>query len=188
METDTALIVVDTQNDFCPGGGYAVANGDEIIGPLNDMLAFARKNGWLVVTSKDWHTRDLFADESKVHCIQGTKGAELHKDLGVQGNEVVVTKGAKDLGSRHYSAFNGDEVSLDGVFKEKGIKKVFVGGLAFDYCVKNTAIDSVKLGYETTVLSDATKAVKSNHENITAVESELRSTGVLLQTTKDVTS
>jgi len=184
----TALIIVDTQNDFCPGGGYPVPDGDKIIQPLNKILAYARKNGWLIVASKDWHTRELFEDESKIHCIQNTEGAKHHKDLNIRGNEVIVTKGAHDLGLRHYSAFNGDEILLNDLFQEKGIEQVYIGGLAYDYCVKNTALDSTKYGYKTIVLTDATKAVKNNPAQIAEIESELKQAGVLLSTTNNETN
>lgn len=181
-----ALIVVDTQNDFCPGGGYPVPEGDQVVQPLNAMLSYARKHGWLIVASKDWHKRELFEDESKIHCIQDTKGAEHHKDLDIRGDEVIITKGANDLGLKHYSAFNGDEISLDKALKENSIKEVYVGGLAFDYCVKNTALDSAKYGYETTVLTDATKAVKNSPEDIKKVEQELLQAGVGLSTVQKI--
>ena len=177
---NNALIIIDTQNDFCPGGGYPVPEGDKIIQPLNKLLSHARKNNWLIIASKDWHKRELFEDENKIHCIQNTKGAEHHKYLDIKGDEIIITKGADDLGQKHYSAFNGDEVDLDKVLKENGIQNVYIGGLAYDYCVKNTAIDSTKKGYKTTIIKDATKAVKNNSTDIESLEKELKDNSISL--------
>lgn len=165
----TALIVVDVQNDFAdPAGSLYVAGGDEIIGAINDEIARARDRGSLVVYTQDWHpeTTPHFAKDGgiwPVHCVQNTWGAQLHPDLDVAGD--VVRKGTD--GEDGYSGFtvrdpaSGDThgTILESMLREKSIARTVIVGLATDYCVKDTAIDSASKGFETTVLTDAIRAV-----------------------------
>ena len=126
-----ALLIVDVQNDFSPAGGYPVPKGDEVVKPLNRMLSYARTNNWVIVASRDWHTKELFIGiESKTHCIQNTEGAKYHPDLGIKEDVLVISKGSSDLSDKHYSAFRGDEISLNKVLKEKGVDTIYIGGLA----------------------------------------------------------
>ncbi len=183
-----ALLIVDVQNDFCPGGSYPVPLGDEVVRPLNQMLTFARKEGWLLIASRDWHTRDLFEDEKKMHCIQHTKGAQYHKDLAIDSGVILINKGSHDVGPAHYSAFNGDDIRLHEVLKKQNIHTVYIGGLAFDYCVKSTALDAKEYGYTTIVLTDACRAVKNNPLDIRKVEILLTESGARLLTVAEVIS
>lgn len=174
-----ALIVVDVQNDFCPEGSFPVSEGNQIVKPLNKMLTYARKNGWKIFASRDWHSAELFKKGGcERHCVQNTKGAEYHPELDIQDDIVIVSKGSNDLSDRHYSAFNGDEISLEEKLKEADVEEVYIGGLALDYCVKNTAIDAAKRGFKTFVILDATRAVDNKTETIKATKEEIEKFGI----------
>ena len=166
---DTALVVVDVQNDFAsPDGSLSVSGGEEIIGVVNEQIGRARDAGALVAYTQDWHPPSTphFLDAGgtwPVHCVRDTWGAELHPSLQVAGP--VVRKGTG--GEDGYSGFTvrdpqtGDErpTELDGLLRERGVRRVVVVGLATDYCVAETALDARTLGYETAVLTDAVRAV-----------------------------
>lgn len=168
-DAETALIVVDVQNDFAdPEGSLYVAGGDQIIETINQEIRRAREAGALVVYTQDWHpeTTPHFEKDGgiwPVHCVQNTWGAELHPRLEVEGE--VVRKGT--AGEDGYSGFtvrdptSGDtqQTKLEAMLKARGITTTVVVGLATDYCVKETAIDSAHKGFQTTVLTDATRAV-----------------------------
>lgn len=169
IDKTCALIVVDVQNDFCPGGALAVRNGDQVVGVLNDYIArFAPKSASIFAT-RDWHPMHHISFKERggpwpAHCVQGTKGADFHRDLKLPFGVEVISKGfltEKDA----YSGFEGTELLTR--LNYKGVKKVFVGGLATDYCVKSTVLDSLKYGFETYVLVDAVKGV-----NIQATDSD----------------
>ena len=184
--TTNALLIVDTQIDFCPGGGFPVPEGDQIVLPLNKMLAFARTDGWKIVASRDWHSEKLFSEDGcSRHCVQGSDGARLHPSLNVNSDITIISKGSSDLSEKHYSAFNGDNVLLDELLKSEGVNSVYIGGLALDYCVKYTAIDSVKRGYKTTVFLDATRAVKNDPTSVNSVVDNMKKKGVSFTTVKD---
>lgn len=142
MHSNKALLIVDTQNDFCPDGSYPVPNGDEVVQPLNDALVFARANSWKIYASRDWHPESIFeGNMSKAHCLQGTKGAKYHPLLNIKDDVEIISKG-KNLSKDHYSAFNGDDKSLKEIMENDGITEVYIGGLTLEYCVKATAIDA----------------------------------------------
>ena len=165
----TALVVVDVQNDFAdPAGSLYVAGGETIIVTINAQIAAARQNGALVVYTQDWHPDSTphFAKDGgiwPVHCVQDTWGAQLHPDLDVAGEVVKKGTGGED----GYSGFtvrdpaSGDSHStvLESMLRDRGIARTVVVGLATDYCVKDTAIDSASKGFETTVLTEAIRAV-----------------------------
>jgi nicotinamidase/pyrazinamidase len=174
-----ALVVVDVQNDFCPGGRLAVPKGDEIV-PLVNALAGRFEN---VVLTQDWHPAGHISfatshpgrkpfDSVKLaygaqmlwpdHCLQGLDGAALHKALSIAHAQLVIRKGwHKDVDS--YSAFleadRRTRTGLDGYLRERGIKRVFVCGLATDFCVAWTALDARKLGFAAVVIEDACRAI-----------------------------
>jgi nicotinamidase/pyrazinamidase len=155
-----ALIVVDVQNDFCPGGTLAVNDGDEVVEPLNGLIDEFLKSGEPVYKSRDWHppTTKHFAKYGgiwPVHCVQNTKGAEFHPKLRTDSRIQVVSKGMGDTDC--YSAF--DETDLAEQLKKQGITEVWVGGLATDYCVKNTVLDALKNGFEVKAVESAMRAV-----------------------------
>lgn len=158
-----ALIVVDPQIDFFPGGALGVPNGDEIIPYVNKIIAHALKLGWLIIFSRDWHPKKT--DHFKkwpVHCVQNTTGAQFHPDIHIPESSIIITKGTskKDDG---YSPFEGRRgrkgKSLDEVLKKRRITTLYVAGLATDYCVRACVLDAQNLDYDTIVLEDAIKAV-----------------------------
>ena len=155
-----ALIVVDVQNDFCPGGTLAVAHGDEVVEPLNEQIDEFLKRGAPVYKSRDWHPAttkhfQAYGGTWPVHCVQNTKGAEFHPALRDDPRITVVSKGLGDTDC--YSAF--DETDLVSQLREQGVEELVVGGLATDYCVKNTVLDALKHGFKVKLLENATRAV-----------------------------
>jgi nicotinamidase/pyrazinamidase len=184
MSSHKALLIVDTQIDFCPGGSYPVPKGDEVVKPLNDALAYARKNNWKLFASRDWHPLSVFnQDMSKAHCVQNTKGAEYHPLLNIQNDVEIISKG-EDLSDAHYSAFNGDDKSLADLLRSASITEVYIGGLALEYCVKATAIDSARLGFTTFVFMDATRHIKQEKAD-SAIE-QMTTAGIKFIKTTDL--
>ena len=162
-EKKRALIIVDVQNDFCPGGSLAVSHGDEVIGPLNRLAREFLARGEPVFKTRDWHKPDTkhFAQHGgtwPVHCVQNTQGAEFHPDLIDDIHIRVISKGLGDEDC--YSAFDGTDLALQ--LQRLGIEEVWVGGLATDYCVKNTVLDGLKQGFRVKALEDAMRPVDVN--------------------------
>jgi nicotinamidase/pyrazinamidase len=155
-----ALLIVDFQNDFTPGGALGVPGGDAIAGRIDEL---ARSGEYeLVVATRDWHPPDhgSFAAQGgpwPEHCVQGTAGAELHPDLDRALVDVVIDKG-QDPATEGYSGFDGTR--LGELLRERGIDHVTVVGLATDYCVKNTALDALRAGFGATVDTTAVRAVE----------------------------
>jgi nicotinamidase/pyrazinamidase len=172
-----ALVIVDFQNDFTPGGALAVADGDAIAGRVNELAADPRFD--LVVATRDWHPPDhgSFAEQGgpwPVHCVQGTEGAELHPALDRARVDVVVDKG-QDPGGEGYSGF--DATNLGELLRARGIDKLTVVGLATDYCVKNTALDALREGFEVTVEGEAVRGVDVEDGDSERALDELRQAG-----------
>jgi nicotinamidase/pyrazinamidase len=171
-----ALIVVDVQNDFCPGGALAVPEGDEVVEPINRLAA----DSPFVVATRDWHPPDhgSFAAHGgpwPVHCVAGSDGAELHAGIDRDLIDVVVDKG-QPRDREGYSGFEGTE--LERLLREHDVDAVDVAGLALDYCVKATALDARRAGLAVTVHRGATRAVEvAPGDGERAVE-ELRAAGV----------
>lgn len=184
-----ALLIVDVQNDFCPGGALAVPKGDEVVAPLNELIRHAQRNGWLIIASRDWHPeKTTHFEKWPVHCVQETKGAEFHPLLNLGRRVAVVSIVSKGVnhGEDAYSAFDGrlaNGLTLDEFLKTNGVEIVYVGGLATDYCVKATAIDAAKLGYETYLLLDASRAVNLNPDDEKKARQEMIAAGVTFSTT-----
>jgi nicotinamidase/pyrazinamidase len=172
-----ALIIVDFQSDFTPGGALAVAGGDEIAGRIDEL---ARSGDYaLVVATRDWHPpdHDSFAAQGgpwPEHCVQGTPGAELHPALDRALVDVVVDKG-QDPGTEGYSGF--DATNLAELLRERGIDHVTVVGLATDYCVKNTALDALRSGFGVTVDSSAVRPVEVQPGDGQRALEEIRTAG-----------
>jgi len=160
MIVGRALVIVDFQNDFTPGGALGVPDGDAIAAPVD---ALARSGGFdLVVATRDWHPPDhgSFAAQGgpwPEHCVQGTPGADLHPALDRSLVDVVVDKG-QDPVTEGYSGF--EATGLEALLRERGVDHVTVVGLATDYCVKNTALDALRHGFGVAVDSTATRAVE----------------------------
>lgn len=160
-EKRKALIVVDVQNDFCPGGSLAVANGDEVVAPLNQLIKEFLDRGEPAFKTRDWHPPTAkhftaYGGVWPVHCVQNTPGAEFHADLSDDPRVIVISKGT-DEGADGYSAFDG--TGLAQVLRDLRIEEVWVGGLATDYCVKHTVLDARREGFEVKALAHAMRAV-----------------------------
>jgi nicotinamidase/pyrazinamidase len=185
-----ALVVIDVQNDFCPGGALAVAGGDEIVGGINRLIASFEH----VVLTQDWHPagHSSFASSHPGkapfdsidmpygpqtlwpdHCIQGSKGADFHPSLVWTRAEMVIRKGFRP-GIDSYSAFfendHATPTGLSGYLRERGIGKVTLCGLATDFCVGFSALDAVSQGFETTVLMGSSRAIDLGGSLATMVE------------------
>ena len=167
-----ALVVVDVQNDFAhPDGSLFVPGGNAVVARINTEIAAADESGALVVYTQDWHPPDTphFVDRGgtwPVHCVRDTWGAELHAELLVVEGAPVVRKGTGDEDG--YSGFTVRDLDtaadvateLDPILRDAGVERIVVVGIATDVCVKATVLDGVALGYDTTVLADATAAVE----------------------------
>ena len=181
-----ALVIVDFQNDFTPGGALGVPGGDEIAPRLNELAASGRFE--LVVATRDWHPVDhgSFAQAGgpwPVHCVAGTEGAELHNALDRARIDVVVDKG-QDPETEGYSGFEGTRLAA--LLAERGIDEVTVVGLATDYCVKNTALDAVRAGLRTHVDPDAVRGVDVEPGDSDRALAELRAAGVTVAAQRPV--
>jgi nicotinamidase/pyrazinamidase len=179
-----ALIVVDVQNDFCPGGTLAVAQGDEVVEPLNKLIDEFLERGDPVYKSRDWHpptTRHFQAHGGTwpVHCVQNTKGAEFHPALRDDPRIEVISKGLGDKDC--YSAF--DETDLAGRMRDQKVEEVVVGGLATDYCVKNTVLDAVKHGFKVRAVENAMRAVDLRPGDGERATEEMRAAGAEIVST-----
>ncbi len=180
-EKQRALLVVDVQNDFCPGGALAVAEGDQVVAPLNKLIEEFLRRGEPVFRSRDWHPRQTkhfteFGGTWPVHCVQDTKGAEFHPDLIDDARIRTISKGMGDDDS--YSAFDGTDLALQ--LRQLGVEEVWVGGLATDYCVKNTVLDALKEGFRVKALEDAMRAVEVNPGDGERAIEEMRAAGAEL--------
>ena len=161
-----ALLIVDVQNDFCPGGALPVPNGDEVVPVLNGWVEHFAQAGHAVFATRDWHpkvTRHFVSGGGKwpPHCVQNTRGAFFHPDLKFPPGTIIVSKG---MGPDEdaYSGFDGETPllnTLDEELHRYGVKRLFVGGLATDYCVKATVLVALKLGFEVVVINEAVRAV-----------------------------
>jgi nicotinamidase/pyrazinamidase len=181
MENDKkkALIVVDVQNDFCPGGSLAVTNGDEVIAPLNKLIKEFLDRGEPVFKSRDWHpaTAKHFAAYGgiwPVHCVQNTPGAEFRAGLLDDARITIISKGI-DESADGYSAFDG--TNLVQILRDQGVEGVWVGGLATDYCVKHTVLDALQQGFEVRALADAMRPVNLNPNDGAQAIEEMRQAG-----------
>lgn len=195
-----ALIVIDVQNDFCPGGALAVAGGDQVVPLINAMLDdFA-----VVVLTQDWHPANhaSFAAEhpgaapfSQVqmpygpqtlwptHCVQGTGGAGFHAALRLDPAQLVIRKGFRPQIDSYSAFFENDRTTttgLDGYLRARGVRSVVLAGLATDYCVAYSALDAARLGYDVTVRLDAARAIDLGGSLASMLEA-MRAAGVRLE-------
>jgi len=175
-----ALIVVDFQNDFMPGGALAVHEGDQIAERVNELAADPRFE--LVVATRDWHPRNHGSFKERggpwpVHCVQGSAGAELHSSLDRSRIDIVLDAG-EDPDTDGYSGFDGTR--LEQLLRERGIDKVTVVGLATDYCVKHTALDALRAGFEVTVDREGIRAVEVEPGDGQRALDEVRDAGAAL--------
>jgi nicotinamidase/pyrazinamidase len=176
--TKQALIVVDVQNDFCPGGTLAVPHGDEVVTPLNKLIDEFLERGDPVYKTRDWHpptTKHFtaYGGTWPVHCVQNTMGAEFHPALRNDSRIKVISKGMGNTDG--YSAFEGTD--LNSQLNKAGVEEVVVGGLATDYCVKNTVFDALKQGYKVKAVEDAMRPVELRPGDGERAIEEMRAAG-----------
>ena len=176
---DEALILIDIQNDFCPGGALAVAGGDEIVPEVNSI----QSRYAIRVLTQDWHPPDhsSFAANRPdaepfsvvemaygpqvlwpVHCVQGTTGADFHPELEVDGADLIIRKGCRPAVDSYSAFFENDHetpTGLSGYLRDRGVGKLVLAGLATDYCVRFSAVDAARLGFRVTVLEALCRAI-----------------------------
>jgi nicotinamidase/pyrazinamidase len=195
---DDVLVVIDVQNDFCPGGSLAVSKGDEIVPLINQLMGKFRH----VVLTQDWHPKGhssfatthggapftgiklAYGDQTlwPDHCVQGTKGAEFHADLKLTGAELVLRKGFRapiDSYSAFYENDRTTRTGLAGYLRDRGLKRLFLCGLATDFCVAWSALDGRREGFEVVLLEDACRAIDLNG-SLAAAKAEMQKAGVTL--------
>lgn len=173
-----ALLIVDVQNDFCPGGALAVPEGDGVVPALNEWADAAVRAGARVYASRDWHPGDhlSFAPEGgpwPPHCVQDTAGAAFHPDLRLPDSAILVSKGTR-FDQDQYSAF--DETGFAQELSRKGVRRLVLGGLAEDVCVRASALDAIQYGFQTVLIRPATRAITDDGREST--ERELAEAGV----------
>ena len=202
-----ALIVVDVQNDFCPGGALAVSHGDEIVPIINGLMA--REYFDLIVATQDWHPANHLSFASQhgktpgemielngvpqvlwpEHCVENTGGAELVEALKTSRIARIFQKGQKREVDSYSGFFDNDhqtETGLGDYLKSENINMVFVCGLATDYCVKYSALDAKALGFETTLIEDASSGVNLGSDDVEKAIGELKAAGVLIAQSADL--
>ena len=177
-QSKQALIVVDVQNDFCPGGTLAVAHGDEVVAPLNELIDEFLERGDPVYKSRDWHPPQTkhfqaYGGTWPVHCVQNTPGAEFHPQLKDDPRIRVISKGLGDTDC--YSAF--DETGLATQLRDQGVNELIVGGLATDYCVKETVVAGIKEGFKVKAVENAMRAVELTPGDGERAIQEMRAAG-----------
>lgn len=178
-----ALLIVDIQNDFCPGGALGVKDGDTVIPIINKLVDKFE----VIVQTQDWHpeghssfasshegkepyeTMEMFYGEQVLwpdHCVQGTQGAEFHKDLNTKPVQLIIRKGYNPAIDSYSAFFENDQkttTGLTGFLKNRGIKELYICGLATDFCVKWSALDGIKEGFKAFVIEDASKGINLNN-------------------------
>jgi nicotinamidase/pyrazinamidase len=191
-----ALLIVDFQNDFTPGGALPVAEGDRIAGPIDSLL----DSFDLVVATRDWHPVDhgsfagVEVDPARwrgadppsiwpVHCVAETPGAELHPTLDRAKVDVIIDKG-QDPDSQGYSAFH--DTRLGDLLRERGVDRLFVAGLATDYCVKQSVLDARREGFDVTVVEDAVRGVDVEPGDSARALGEMERAGAHLATSREI--
>ncbi len=199
------LLVIDVQNDFCPGGQLAVAGGDSVIGPIHKI---APKFAHIILT-QDWHPagHSSFASSHAGkkpyeqielsygmqtpwpdHCVQGTKGAEFHPALDLPQAEMVVRKGARPQIDSYSAFFENDRTTPTGLgdyLRDRNFTRVFLAGLAYDYCVGYSALDARRLGLQAVILRDACRAIDLNG-SVAKIEAEFAEAGVTVMESADL--
>jgi len=177
-----ALLIVDVQNDFCPGGALAVPEGDKVVPVINRLMDHID----VIVASKDWHPQQtIHFQKWPPHCVQGTHGAEFHPNLQSKNIQKVFLKGTgnKDDG---YSAYEATSEDLAQYLKSKGVTEIYVTGLATDYCVRASALDANKMGFRTYVVTDAIAAVDVHPGDGQKALDEMKSGGIRLVKSPEV--
>lgn len=187
MSQRDALIVVDVQNDFCPGGALAVENGDEVVPVLNRYIERFVALRLPIFATRDWHPVKTthfkaYGGVWPVHCVQGTHGAEFHPDLKLTPEITIVSAGmAADEDG--YSGFLGRDssgTSLAALLRDRGVDRLLIGGLATDYCVKHTVLDGIQEGFQVMLIGDAVRGVNLNPGDSEQAIKEMSAAGAIV--------
>ncbi len=170
------LLIVDVQNDFCPGGSLPIPNGDAVVPVLNRYI---EKFDGRVAASRDWHPANHISfiergGQWPPHCIQNTQGAAFHRDLHLPKNALIISKGAGP-DSDQYSALN--HTGLAQQLNDRGIRSLWIGGLALDICVRATVLDALREGFEAHLILDATRAINDSDQAL----AEMRAAGAIIE-------
>lgn len=189
----SALVIVDVQNDFCPGGLLAVTKGDEIIPPLNEYVRRFSDKGLPIFLSRDWHPTvtahfKAFGGIWPVHCVMETRGAEFHPALRVPDRAIIVSKGMNPERD-DYSAFDGtdgDGTPLADLLRRLQVTRLVIGGLATDYCVKETALAALRQGFAVTILADAIRGVDLQEGDSQQAMTEMKAAGAQVATAETI--
>lgn len=189
----SALLLVDIQNDFCPGGALAVPEGDRIVPLANWYARLFERRGLPVFASRDWHPAQTSHFQAggglwPPHCVQGTWGADFHPQLSLPPDAVVVSKGM-DPAEDSYSAFQAvtaDGESLAQALGDRGVGRLFVAGLATDYCVQASVVDALRSGFQAVLLEDAVKGIDLNPGDIARAVADMEENGARTATLETV--
>jgi nicotinamidase/pyrazinamidase len=176
-----ALIIVDVQNDFCPGGALPVPDGDAVVPVLNGWIAAFERAGAPIFYSRDWHPPDhcSFREQGgpwPPHCVQGTPGADFHPHLRLAPTATLISK-ATTPDRDAYSAFDG--TGLAELLRRKRVRRVFVGGLATDYCVRATVLDAIRAGFETRLTRGGHRGVEVRPGDCARAVEEMKKEGAV---------
>jgi nicotinamidase/pyrazinamidase len=184
VEPGDALLIVDVQNDFCPGGALGVTEGDQVVPVLNRWIEVAERQNIPVYLTRDWHPAGHISFNERggpwpPHCVQDTPGASFRSDLHLPAQPHIISKGSA-LDRDSYSAFGGTDLGQS--LRNAGIRRVWVGGLAQDYCVRATALDALAEGLEVHVIVDGTRAVNVHPDDGRRALDEMQRAGAILET------
>ncbi|MEI6352402.1 MAG: bifunctional nicotinamidase/pyrazinamidase [Candidatus Nomurabacteria bacterium] len=190
----SAFLPIDIEEDFLPTGSMKVPNGDKVIPIVNKVLNQKGKLFDLAVATKDWHPEDhcsfiVNGGIWAIHCVRNTKGAEFPKVLLSEKFDKIIEKGTDSKVDSYSGFFDNDHISqtgLDKYLKENNVKRLFVAGLATDYCVKFTVLDALTLGYEVIVIIDACAAVNVHPEDEANAISEMIAHGAVIVTSDEI--
>ena len=179
LHSDDALLVVDCQNDFFPGGALAVPAGDVILPEINQLMAACDAAGGVVVLTRDWHPADHCSFQTEggpwpAHCVRGTAGADFHPELQPPPVAMIVHK-ATSRDRDAYSGFDGTELAAQ--LRQRGVRRLVVVGLTLDYCVKATLLDGLEAGFEAVLVLDGTRAVNLEPGDGDAAVDAMRTAG-----------
>ncbi len=185
----TALVVVDVQNDFLPGGPLTVPGADEVIPTLNAYIERFQAAGLPVVATRDWHPRrtshfQQFGGTWPVHCVQGTSGAEFHRDLRLPESTLVISKGTGE-DENAYSGFEGRDpqgTPMAESLRRLGVDHLYVGGIATDYCARATALGGLGAGFRVTVLVDTLRGINVKPGDIESAIADMVRAGAAVTT------
>lgn len=207
IDANDVLLVIDVQNDFCPCGALAVPRGDEVIAPIHRVAPLFQH----IVLTQDWHPSNHFSFAAShlgkqpydsidlpygpqtlwpPHCVQGTPGAEFHSALQLPQAELILRKGFRPQIDSYSAFFENDRTTptgLAGYLKERGLTRIFLAGLAYDYCVGYSALDARRLGLPAFVVRDACRAIDLNN-SVTAIEAEFATAGVSIIDSADLSA